>query len=319
MNAWILNTHGDPLGALQNFLKAVWEKAGLEALIVSANGHLVIDSPEELDEVNPFRPVMRINTARLIPQIVEQRAGQKVGVILRPCELRALDELSRRNVVDEESLLTICVDCLGTYSTEDYGWRADRMGSSRGLTKEALKFAMQGGINTYRYRPACQMCPNPGATEAEINIGVLGLPVRQNLLVTTADGRLDWKALTDGAADEALRLKHEQMLAKIRERGEETRERLLTSMDAALPHNVDDLIEQFQACEDCQACIDVCPICAVDHPRRAADGRYDREDLIDWLLSCAGCGMCEQACPKHIPLSAIFAHIREMMAAELAA
>ncbi len=319
MNTWILNTHGDPLGALHGFLKQIWEKAGLDALIVSANGHLVIDSPDELDEVNPFRPVMRINTARLIPQIMEQRADQKMGVLLRPCELRALDELSRRNAVDEESLLTICVDCLGTYSTEDYDWRADRKGSSRGLTKEALKFAMQGGINTYRYRPACQMCANPGATDAEVNVGVLGLPVRQNMLVTTPDGHLDWDALTNGAADETLRLKHDQMLAKIRERGEETRERLLKSMDATLPHNVDDLIEQFQSCEACQDCANVCPICAIDHPRRVDDGRYDREDLINWLLSCAGCGMCEQACPKHIPLSTIFAHIRETMAAELAA
>ena len=90
-------------------------------------------------------------------------------------------------------------------------------------------------------------------------------------------------------------------------------------MEATLPHNVDDLIEQFQSCEDCQSCTRVCPICAVDHPRRAANGIYDREDLVNWLLSCAGCGMCEQVCPKHIPLNTIFSHIRDMMAAEFAA
>jgi Fe-S oxidoreductase len=35
-----------------------------------------------------------------------------------------------------------------------------------------------------------------------------------------------------------------------------------------------------------------------------------------WMLSCAGCGMCEQACTQHLPLSTIFGHIREQLAAE---
>ena len=183
MNTWILKTHGDPLGTLQSFLRKVWENAKLDALIVSANGHLVLDNPDELSEINPFRPVMRINTARLIPQVMQQRPGQKMGVLLRPCELRALDEISRRNIIDQNELMTISVDCLGTYPEDDYEWRADRKGSSGGLTREALKFAVQGGIAAYRYRPACQMCTLPGATDAEINIGVLGLPVRQTTWV----------------------------------------------------------------------------------------------------------------------------------------
>ena len=63
---------------------------------------------------------------------------------------------------------------------------------------------------------------------------------------------------------------------------------------------------------------DVCPICAVDHPRKAVDGSLVREDVINWLVSCAGCGMCEQSCPRHQPLSAVFSHIREVIEADLA-
>ena len=65
-------------------------------------------------------------------------------------------------------------------------------------------------------------------------------------------------------------------------------------------------------------CMDVCPICSVDKPRRTKDGRLVREDVANWLLSCAGCGMCEQSCPQHKPLSAVFSHIRKQIEAELA-
>jgi len=64
--------------------------------------------------------------------------------------------------------------------------------------------------------------------------------------------------------------------------------------------------------------MNVCPICSVDEPRRAKDGKLVREDVVNWLLSCAGCGMCEQSCPQHQPLSAVFSHIREQIEAELA-
>jgi Na+-translocating ferredoxin:NAD+ oxidoreductase RnfC subunit len=30
-------------------------------------------------------------------------------------------------------------------------------------------------------------------------------------------------------------------------------------------------------------------------------------------MSCAGCGMCEQTCPHHLPLSAIFHHIKAQL------
>jgi Fe-S oxidoreductase len=59
--------------------------------------------------------------------------------------------------------------------------------------------------------------------------------------------------------------------------------------------------------------MDVCPICSVDRPARTAEGHYDRSGVMRWLVSCAGCGMCEQSCPNHLPISAMFAHIRRQL------
>ncbi|MBU4225167.1 MAG: 4Fe-4S dicluster domain-containing protein [Chloroflexi bacterium] len=200
---------------------------------------------------------------------------------------------------------------------DELEWRAARKSSEQGLTGEALQFAPQGGISAYRYRAACQMCVSPGATEADVNIGILGLPVRQTVLVDVKNGPLDWKTLTDGTADHALSAKRDIMLAKLSERHTRTRERVINGLIEVLPTDVEALLDQFENCGACQMCMDSCPICTVEYPRQVK-GRYRREDVAAWLASCAGCGMCEQSCPQHLPLSIIFTHVKQQLQQALA-
>lgn len=44
---WILDTHGDPLGTLREFVSAVWQGAGLQGMLVPLNG-----SQNAITEVN---------------------------------------------------------------------------------------------------------------------------------------------------------------------------------------------------------------------------------------------------------------------------
>jgi formate dehydrogenase subunit beta len=313
---WMIHTHGDPLGALQKFVKALWAQTDLEAMVVTpTDGKFVLESPDEMEELNPFRPLMKLNTARLVVDTAKKRPGKRLGAMLRPCELRALNEMTARGAVKRNDVLVICTDCLGTFPADEYEWRTERSG--KGLTKDTLQFAPQGGISAYRYRPACQMCDEPGATEGDINIGVFGLPVRQSMLVNAHNNSVDLQSITDGLATDDMAVRREQTLAKISDRHVRTRERVLKTLDENLPADMQALLLQFESCGDCQACMNVCPICEVDQPRKDTDGKLVREDVVNWLLSCAGCGMCEQSCPQHQPLSAVFSHIREQIEAEL--
>jgi len=313
---WMIQTHGNPLGALHKFVKTLWEQAQLDAMVIPPNnGKFVLESPDELEHVNPFQPLMKLNTARLVVDTAKKYPGKRLGAMLRPCEMRALNEMAARGAFKRDEVLAICTDCLGTFPAEEYEWRKER--SSKGLTKETLRFAPLGGISAYRYRPACQMCAEPGATEGDVNIGIFGLPVRQSMLVNAHDGALILESITDGVATDDLVDKREHTLAKISERHVRTRGRVLKSLDEDLPADLQELLLQFESCEDCQACMNVCPICSVDEPRKDASGKLVREDVVNWLLSCAGCGMCEQSCPQHQPLSVIFSHIREQIEAEL--
>jgi formate dehydrogenase subunit beta len=272
---------------------------------------------------------MEINAARLVPGLLASHPDAKIGALLRPCEMRALTEMTKRASLKLDNLLTISVDCLGTLPADEYQWRLERMGknlpareinpaeTSDELAREALNFARQGGIVPYRYRSACQVCTSPAAKQAMININILGLPIRQHMLVVVNDPsieqRLHIKTFVDEKANEDLILQHERLLSKMSERHQRTMERVNEGLGELLPADVDALIKQLESCGDCQNCMNVCPICSVDRPVRSSDGHYDRSDVMRWLVSCAGCGMCEQSCPNHLPISAFFAHIRQQL------
>lgn len=324
----IIHTNGDPLGTVRRFLGAVWEQAGLDALLIAANSDqptpgkvTLIEDAGLIDSVNPFSPLMTENLARDIPRVIREQPGKRLGVLLRPCELRALVEVVKHTPVNLENLLTICIDCLGTLPPEDFEWRAEQAESIEELTDEALQFARQGGILDYRHRTACQMCAAPGAQLADLNISLLGLPVRQHILVQARDaniaGHLHLDQITSGEAGNEVVEMHESALAQLAERRQRTLERLVKNLADDQPHDLEALILQLEQCGECQDCMVACPICSADFPQRGTDGHYPTRAVMHWLVSCAGCGMCEQACSAQQPLATIFSLIREKLDEEL--
>ena len=336
-NQWSLKTYGDPLTKVHDFISQVWLEYGLDGMLVTMNGgneaHATpryINDITFIENINPFKPLMEINASRLIPDLLDNYPNARIGALLRPCEMRALTEMTKHASFNLAHLLTISVDCLGTLPADEYQWRlerleknlpADEMSSPEitdVLAHEALKFARQGGIIPYRYRSACQVCTSPAARQAHINIHILGLPVRQQMLVSVGDPKIaeaiHLEKLTDGIADKDLITQHERILSKMCERHQRTMDRVNEGLGSLLPVDVDAVIRQLESCGDCQKCMDVCPICSVDRPDRSADGHYNRSGVMRWLVSCAGCGMCEQSCPNHLPISAIFANIRQQLA-----
>ena len=335
-NIWSLETHGDPLGKVRDLIAGIWMESGLVGMLVTmievnqvSTYPRYITNAELLNKVNPFQPLMESNIARLIPELLENHPDAMIGAVLRPCEMRAWMEMAIHAKIKVDRLHTICVDCLGTFPKEEYQWRLERIEKSNSdleiisnssadkLASEALKFARQGGIVPYRYRSACQICISPEAQHSDFNIHILGLPVRQRILLTMKDPaiakHIHLIPLTESEADEDLLLQHERVVSKKVEQYQRTLERVNQSLGERLPANVDAVIHQLENCDDCQKCMDVCPICSVDRPTRYSDGHLDRSDVVRWLVSCAGCGMCEQSCTKHLPLSAIFAHIRKQL------
>jgi formate dehydrogenase subunit beta len=321
---WKIDTHGDPIGVVQGFTQSVWSQVGLRAVLAPPDGNgkpRLLKDPPEMSEVNPFRPLMRENLARFIPENLKKHPEEKLGVLLRPCEMRALVEMSKRQALPRDQLVTLCFDCLGTYPLDEYEWRARKAEALDSPPNDTLRFARQGGILAYRYRAACQVCASPGAKSADFNVHVIGLPVRQQILIEVQNGsfhdQFDLTQLTDGPADAAIVEQHLTMLSRQEERHTQTMERVMHTLDELLPKDIEELISQLESCGDCMRCMSVCPICSVEFPRKDSAGRIPIQAIRRWLVSCAGCGMCEQVCTSNLPLGVIFGSIRKRLDEEL--
>lgn len=323
---WAIKTYGDPLGSVVSLVDGVWREAGLDGMLVSSDmldghdvGDYVLDQPKQLQHFNPFRPAMHVNAAASVPGILREKSTGRYGVVLRPCEMRALVQLEKLDPFPYERLVTICVDCLGTFPAGDLGWRAERRGSADGLANDTLKFARQGGISVDRYRPACQICRSSGAEGADVNIWVIGLPARQVIMVNAPAQEMarqcHFANSTPVESDGELFKMRQRVLDRIIMRNQHSRERYIQEMIDSFPATVEAIAEHLEQCGECRQCLNACPICCARHLERGPDGRYNRREIAQWLAACAGCGMCEQACVQNIPLSAVFGVVHEHLIA----
>lgn len=314
---WVLQTEGDAVHAVQAFLGRLWTQADLQAMFLPlrpAGGwdleRSLVTDRARLADVDPFAPVMAGNAGCQVAEMATAAPQRTFAAVLRPCEVRALHSVAARSNPLPDTLLTVGVDCLCTFTPEEYQRRARELGGPDELTHEALLFARQGGIAPYRYRSACQMCAQPIPVGADLAIGLLGLSAGQALLVSARDAqtaeRLHLAQLTDGEAPPVMVARREQLRATLAERHARVRERTVKAL-ADAPLTIEALVAHLKECAPCEACLEACPVYA----NELADPSLS---VRTWLEACSGCGMCEQACPRGMPLAAIIGHIHRQLA-----
>ena len=326
----MIRTQGDPLAAIRHLIQNIWQQArlaGMLAPVYDDGGTRVtpkmLTTPGQVPEIDPCVPLMPVNAGKLVAAQARQHPGVRFGAVLRSCEARALGEIAHREKLDLSPWLIIGVDCLASFPAEDFDWRLQKAGTIEDLTRENLTHARQGGIALHRFRNACQMCTTPQAGPADISICLLGLPVKENILVKVKNSaiaaEIGLSQITDSLADPALIAQYEQMLEILHERRSRTLERMIADLSVDLPEDVDSLITHLQNCAPCRDCLDVCPIYASEVAQVGDGQAITREAAVRWLVSCVSCGMCEQTCPNHLPLTAVVRRIKEQLIQEAVA
>jgi len=313
---WILKTHGDPLGSVRKFLAELWARANLDGFVIPRFQPLkpgifpyLASKREELVHADPFTPLVADNSAREIARVARQDPKGHFAVILRPCEGRALLAKQQREDLSLENWLLIAVDCLASFPREDFAWRIEKAGGIEQLTREALQFARLGGIAPYRFRRACQMCTNPRFADASISIKLLGLPVRDYILIAAASPetaqRLGLADMADGLASRAMITHHQRVLDRLERKRFAVRKRMVDNLAPEMPTSLDDLLAFFEKCAPCQLCLQACPVYSGELDRREDNDHARLHAIKRWLAACVACGMCDEACPRHTPLTAI--------------
>jgi len=335
---------GDVLAALREFLRQLLEKEVVDALLVplelpsgDAVAQTLIKDPDKLERTNPLAPVMMVNSANLVSRLTRRGNREKVGAVLRSCEMRALVELVKLQQVDLDNLLTIGIDCLGTYEVTEYARLAEELDDGAAPGPEQLQAAQGGEVlprDGYEFRAACEICEYPVPMNADINIDLFGVDT-ESMALLEMEPEIGKDVLGKLGLREGKAPDREEAVAKLVAAREKARDEAFAQFHEEV-HDVPSLVAQFSTCITCHNCATACPICyckecifETDTFRHPSDrylmwaGRkgaarmptdtvlYQLTRMNHMVSSCVGCGMCESACPSNLPLALIFRSVGE--------
>lgn len=316
---------------VKQLIRFLLEKGKVKGILtlrrIDENGavaYSLVTNPDAFDEALPLFPLMPANSAKSLSRLtLIEPADKPVAAVLRPCELRALVELVKRNQGSLENILIISLTCGGVYPLE-MAVNGD-IGEKLPQYWEAVK---QGEIIP-DLRPSCKACEHFLPYTADISISLLGdkdIDKRCAMFLNTDKGESSVEGISGQFAEEEL---DSEAMQQIRNKRTAEKEKLF---DTAEMKSIatDGLANVFSRCIGCHNCSKVCPICycrlcffdsgAEEHEPFYYETQLEKmgyaQVLPDTLLyhlvrlfhvsiSCVGCGLCADVCPANIPLWAI--------------
>ncbi len=335
-----LNVEKDILYTVNELFKMILEKGAADVLLIPqdvpsgvSTVQTLVRDPEGVQTANPFAFVLPANSADILVRTTDQASKEKVVAMFRPCELRAVFELTKLNQITLDNITLISVDCLGTFPVYEYIELAKQ--EKGNLTLKLLQSnAEELGNSPYNkdLRTACQICEYPVMDSADVSICTLGLDMQSEILLSANTDSGEKLLISLGLELDEVEFPQSRMevidiLSNVRK---EKREEL----DTKIKENLKDFssfLKVLAGCIKCHNCMNVCPICYCKEcffesdileasPKQFMDkskkkgilrmpldtALYHIGRMNHMITSCVSCGMCESACPSKLPLLAIY-------------
>ncbi len=328
----------DVVGSINEFLRHLLESGKIHELLVQQSTPskkvafpvLISDAKKLHSDV--IAPIIPASTAKIVSKITKIQGSPKtIGVVMHPCQIRALIELAKLNQAKLDNIVIIGVDCLGTFPINTY---ADFHVKKKQTELLLESFTKKNDEVEKHLRTACRVCKDPIPTNADIVIGLYGSDVEKEVLIEahTEIGKNIIESLK--LEDEKDNKNREKAVKEIREEKQKKREEFLKEKGDI--KGIEKLADFFDKCVNCHNCRHACPICycreclfdssvfdaeAYKFLRKAENKglvKMPNDSLLfqlgrmnHMILSCVECGLCEQACPNEIPLMDVFIPVAE--------
>ena len=333
----------DWLSGIRSFLATIMNKAGIDAILVPTRlavknriMPMLVSDPARLAEADPLSPAFPVNGAQQLAKLTRLPAGGKMAAVLRPCEIRAFNELVKLNQGKRDDVVIVSVDCPGALSNSDFRAFADRYETADTATGAFCAAAFSGnpGDEAAPLTTACLACDHPIPDGADIAVELFGADPTLGLTARarTPAGEAMLTGL-DLPSTDAVSPQRKTVIGSALEQRKAYREQMFTSV-ADATGSIEGLSTYLADCVNCYNCRAACPVCYcttcvfstdtfchepfqyLQWARRKGGVKMPTDTLFFHLTrmahistACVGCGQCTNACPNDIPLSDLFSFV----------
>lgn len=283
----------------------------------------------------PLTPLIAFGYARtdsaskFLHKSVAGAMNEKVGLIVRPCDTRALIELAKIKQVNLDNLFIIGIEDRGMMPKAGREMRSNKDVDPTKIVKEkvgdkGLIVKMEDGSTkelNLTVAENCLRCYRKIPVIADLTVSDLGIPIDSDeiiLKVYSDKGSeiLDKSGIKKKTLPDKEKKAHSTKFNEIIEKAKEKRAKDLEEWEKL---SQEDKIAELLKCTMCNTCIRGCPVCyCVDCilQKKRKDKNIDKATYQLTRIAhdadrCVECGNCDNNCPQNLPLSLYFQSLNE--------
>jgi len=264
------------------------------------------------------------SASKYLHKSVEGAKNEKVGLIARPCDIRALIELAKIRQVNLDNLFIIALEEMGLMLNVSRNLKKAKDIDPSKIVKEMVNddgivFLFDDG-KTKKFEmdiaDNCSRCSRKIPVMADISVSNIGLPIDSDSVILKIYSEKGVELVEKSGIETKdipndIKKSHEEKQDEIIKAAEEKYAKDLEEWNNL---SQEKKIEQLLKCTMCGMCIRACPVCyCVDCILQKK--RKDKTiDNVSYQLTriahvadrCVQCGKCSNNCPMGLPLSLIF-------------
>ena len=269
------------------------------------------------------------SASKYLHKSVEGAMKEKVALIARPCDTRALIELAKIKQVNLENLFIIAFEDRGMVINVSRQMRSYKDIDPTKVVKE--KIGDKGLILQFddgktkeidlNIAENCTRCTRKIPVVADLGISDLGIPIDSAeiiLKVYSDKGNevLEKSKINKKSIPDDVKKSHTDKIKEIKENAITKRAKDLEEWGKL---SQEEKMAKLQACTMCNTCIRGCPVCyCVDcilqkkrKEKIINKETYQLTRIAHVADRCVECGNCDNNCPQHLPLSLYFQSLNE--------